>query len=129
MWIIALVAVVLLVGGCAGPQPTLAPSPKLQEVGPEQAQRDVLECTSEADRTVPVSEAERAAQESAAIPGRIAGGTNLPSSPNPVTGGGSGGFIPGPPRPTSPGPTVTPVWRAAVERCLAGRGYTVSGWK
>ena len=50
MRIIAFAATMLLAAGCAGPQPTLAPSAKLQEVGPEQAQRDVLECMSLADR-------------------------------------------------------------------------------
>ncbi len=119
MWFIALVTVFALVGGCAGPQPALAPSAKLQEVGPEQAQRDVLECMSLADRTTPISGAERAAQDTATIPGRMAGATQLPS----------GEVIAGPPRPTTSAPTASPAWKATVERCLAGRGYTVSGWK
>ena len=119
MRIIAFVAVFLLVGGCAGPQPMLAPSPKLQEAGPERSQGDVRECMAQADHSTPVSGAERAAQDAAAIPGRVSGGTNVPG----------GGVIPGPARPASPGPTASPVWKAAVERCLADRGYTVSGWK
>ena len=119
MRIIAFVAVFLIMGGCAGPQPALAPSAKLQEVGPERGQTDVRECMAVADHSAPVSGTERAAQETAAIPGRVADGTNIPG----------GGVIPGPARPVSPGPTATPVWKAAVERCLGDRGYTISGWK
>ena len=119
MWIIALVTLVLFLAGCGAPQPVLAPSPKLQEAGPERTQADVRECMAQADHSTPVSGTERAAQDAAAIPGRVSGGTNIPG----------GGVIPGPARPTSPGPTATPVWKAAVERCLADRGYSVSGWK
>jgi hypothetical protein len=72
-----------------------------------------------ADRSTPVSGAERAAVETAAISGRMAGGTRVPG----------GGIIEGPPRSTSPGPTASPAWKAAVERCLMERGYTVGGWQ
>jgi len=116
---IVLIVALLLVAGCGTPQPVFAPSPRLQEAGPERAQSDVRECMAVADHATPVSGAERAAQDSAAIPGRVAGGTNIPG----------GGVIPGPTRPVSPGPTSSPAWKAAVERCLAERGYTVSGWK
>ena len=119
MRIILLFGMCLLVAGCGTPQPMLAPSPKLQEAGPEQARTDARECMSEADRSTPVSGAERAAQESAAIPGRVAGGTNIPG----------GGVIPGPTRPASPGPTASPAWKATVERCLAERGYKVERWE
>lgn len=119
MRIFTLVVAVLLVTGCGAPQPMLAPSPKLQEAGPERTQADVRECMAEANRSTPVSGTERAAQDTATIPGRMAGGTNIPG----------GGVIEGPPRPTSLGPTASPAWKAAVERCLTERGYAVRGWE
>jgi hypothetical protein len=119
MWIIFSAVVWLLVAGCGGPRPMLAPSPKLQEAGEAQAQDDIRECISLADRSTAMSETERTAQESAAIPGRMAGGTRVPG----------GGVIEGPPRSTAPGPIASPAWKAAVERCLKERGYAVESWK
>lgn len=119
MRIVTLIVALFLVGGCAGPQPVLAPSSKLQETGSAQAQSDIRECMEQADRSAPLSGAERAAQDAASIPGRMAGATQLPG----------GEVIAGPPRPTASAPTASPAWKAAVERCLAERGHTVERWK
>lgn len=116
---LALIVAVALGTGCAAPQPILAPSPRLQQAGSAQAQQEIRECMRIADRAAPLGGAERAAQESAAIPGRTAGTTRLPG----------GGIVEGPPRATAPDPTVSPAWRTAVERCLTERGYRVDRWE
>lgn len=119
MRILLVLIAMLLAAACGAPRPVLAPSPRLQEAGEAQAQVDIRECMSLADRSTPASGAERAAEESAAISGRMVGGTTVPG----------GGVIPGPARSASPGPVTSPDWKAAVERCLTERGYAVGTWK
>jgi hypothetical protein len=115
----ALALLTLVAAGCAAPQPVLAPSPRLQEEGPAAGKRAVRECLALADRTAPMSGAERVARESAAGAGRMAGATRLPG----------GAVIEGPARPTTSAPLASPAWRAVVERCLTERGYAVQRWE
>jgi len=116
---LALVLLPLLAAACAAPRPVLGPSPRLEEGGPAAGVRAVRECLALADRTAPITGAERTAQEAAAAAGPMAGATRLPG----------GAVIEGPPRPSQPAPLVSPAWKAAAERCLAERGYTVQRWE
>ena len=109
----------ILLAGCAASTPVLSPNSHLQQVGQEQARRDILECQNLADQSAQPTSAERTAQDTALQPRRgevIAGGaiTAPPPLPSPAAAAPIRG---------------TPTWKDSVSRCLRERGYELTGWE
>ncbi|OPY90626.1 MAG: hypothetical protein A4E72_00573 [Syntrophus sp. PtaU1.Bin208] len=123
----------LLLAGCAS-GPVLYPNAHLQKVGEAQAQKDVAECESLADRYVK-SDAGLAAAKSTAIGG--AGGAVIGGAAGAVTGnlgrglgvgaatGAAAGLVHGIIQASEP----SPVFKNFMVRCLQERGYEVIGWE
>jgi outer membrane lipoprotein SlyB len=113
---------VIFLAGCAATTPVLSPSAHLQQVGPDQARRDISECKDLADRSVQPLSAERVARDAALEPRR---GETIGITGRVLTG------APAPsPYPPPSGPIQgTPAWQGFVSRCLQERGYNVTGWE
>lgn len=111
----------VLLAGCAASNPVLSPNAHLQQVGQEQARRDIRQCKALADQSVPPSPAEKTAYDTA-----IGAGSR---EPVPSVGGvlppRSGTPAPPPARPTE----ISPAWKDVVSRCLKERGYEITGWE
>ena len=114
--------VAVILAGCATSNPILAPNAHLQQVGQEQARRDISQCKALADRSLPPTPAERAAQETA-LGGRR--GEALGVTGGVITGAPAGSGPLAPVRPIE----GTPAWKDFVSRCLAERAYEVTGWE
>jgi len=122
--------------GCAHSQsPALYPNAKLQQVGKEQADRDVGACRQMADEYVSNPMAKDAAR-GGAIGG--VGGAAVGAVAGAVTGHGAGrgaavgaatgataGAVHGAAKDVGP----TPAYKGFVNRCLRERGYEVVGWQ
>lgn len=122
MKLLLILGVILFLAGCAATNPVLSPNAHLQQVGKDQAQRDISECQDLADRSVQPTPAERVAQETAIQPRRgesvgVAGG-GINVAPPPV-------LTPAPAAPTR----GSSAWKDFVSRCLRDRGYELAGWE
>jgi outer membrane lipoprotein SlyB len=122
--------------GCARTQsPVLYPNAKLQQVGPEQAERDIEQCRALAARHVPSAagkEVGRGAAVGAASGAAIGGVAGAVSGRGAGTGaavgaatGATAGAVGGVAKQTVP----SPVYKEFVARCLRERGYDVIGWQ
>ena len=136
-WSLCLAAATVMLGsGCAHSQnPVLYPNAKLQQVGREQAERDIEACRTMASEHVD-STAGKDIGKGAAV--GAAGGAAVGAVGGAVTGRGAGlgaavgaatgataGVVHGAAKQTSP----SPVYRQFVNRCLRERGYEVVGWQ
>ncbi|WP_342349077.1 glycine zipper family protein [uncultured Nitrospira sp.] len=130
---LSICSVFLLVLGCSGPRPILYPNNHLQQVGPDQAERDVEECQKLAEDYVPEHEASTVAGNTAvgagagsavgAVSGALRGGVGIGAAIGAATGA-TVGLIRGLFQASQP----TPAHKAFVNRCLAERGYDSIGW-
>ena len=126
----------LALGGCASSQsPVLYPNAKLQQVGREQASRDIEECRKLADDYVQSTAAKDVAKGAAvggaagaaigAVGGAVSGrGAGTGAAVGAATGA-TAGAVHGAAKQTEP----SPVYKRYVDRCLGERGYEVIGWQ
>jgi outer membrane lipoprotein SlyB len=126
----------LLLMGCASMQhPVLYPNAYLQQVGQQEAERDIAACREMADAYVQ-RRAGRDVARNTAVGG--AGGAAIGAVGGAVSGGGAGrgaaigaatgataGALSGLAKQTTP----SPVYKNFVDRCLRERGYEVIGWQ
>ncbi|MFO0775791.1 MAG: hypothetical protein U0172_14110 [Nitrospiraceae bacterium] len=131
-----------MVAGCSGPQPILYPTPKVQQMGPDAIEDEIDACRKVADQV--------GADEGSNQAGRAAGSTAMGAGVG-AAGGAIGGAISGGGvgigaligaatgavwglfswmfgwmvTPAQPSQTYVNV----VNRCLAEKGYDVSGWQ
>ncbi|PYM28657.1 MAG: cell envelope biogenesis protein OmpA [Candidatus Rokuibacteriota bacterium] len=132
---VALAALGALAGCAHSQSPVLYPNAKLQQVGKEQADRDVEACRQMASEYVSNPMAKDAAK-GGAIGG--VGGAAVGAVAGAVTGHGAGrgaavgaatgataGAVHGAAKDVGP----TPVYKGFVNRCLRERGYEVVGWQ
>jgi len=134
-WILTAIVVI----GCAGPEPVLRSNKQLQLYGKQAGQKESEACQKQAEQSglrPGVSQSGNAA--SGALLGGIIGGAIGASvgliggsagvAIGAAAGGGLGligGMIGGAYKPLEPDQP----YADAVARCLAGKGYEVSGWK
>jgi hypothetical protein len=125
-----------LAGGCASSQkPVLYPNAYLQQVGKEQADRDVEACRELASEHVSGTAGKDIAK-STAVAG--AGGAAVGAVAGAVSGRGVGtgaaigaatgataGAVHGAAKQSGP----SPVYKNFVDRCLREKGYEVIGWQ
>ncbi|MBI1735697.1 MAG: cell envelope biogenesis protein OmpA [Candidatus Rokubacteria bacterium] len=133
-----------LAGACAGSQkPVLYPNAKVQEVGREQAERDVDDCRRLAGDYVKNTAAKDIGKDAAvggatgaatgaaggavhgAVSGRGAGGGAATGAAVGAAAGATAGAVRGAVKNTEP----SPIYKEFVNRCLAERGYQVLGWQ
>lgn len=137
------VALALLLVGCAAQRPVLYPNDQLRRVGTAVADRDINYCMSQADEyTSSSSRAGRVAEgavtqggTSAAVgaaAGAAGGAIVGRAGPSAAVGAAGGlaagtvsGLIVGLSRKESP----SPLYRNFVDRCLRERGYDPIGWE
>jgi hypothetical protein len=131
-------------GACARSQkPVLYPNAKVQEVGREQAERDVEDCRRLAGEYVDDSAAKEIGKDAAvggatgaatgaaggavhgAISRRGAGSGAATGAAVGAAAGATAGAVRGAVKKTEP----SPIYKAFVNRCLAERGYQVLGWQ
>jgi len=115
----------LTLAGCAS-SPQLYPNPKYQQVGKEQADRDVNDCQYQADQTVGSHTAQNAGV--GAVGGAAAGAALGAISGNPGTGAAVGGIFGGGAGAASSASSTSDIKHRFVNQCLAERGYQVLGW-
>lgn len=99
---LAILLGIVLVAGCAAPQPLLYPNTRLRQVGPEQAHADIAACAQHARQYVrshPASTADGRAE--------------------------TGSFM----RRLFTWNDPSPAERNYTDMCLRGRGYLPIGWK
>jgi len=131
-----LIAACLLIVGCAGPKPILYPNAHLNNIGQEQADRDISECQAIAKKYASSSNAgENIASStvmgagmgaaSGAVGGAISGSAGSGSMIG-AAAGATVGLIRGLFQIQRTGPNRT--YTNFVDRCLAERGYESAGW-
>ena len=134
--VVAVLAVTLLLFGCASTQhPVLYPNVHLQQVGQQQAERDIDTCHQMASAYVQRSPGKDVASKTA-MGG--AGGAAIGAVGGTVSGGGAGrgaaigaatgataGALGGLVKQAAP----SPIYKNFVDRCLRERGYEVIGWQ
>ena len=126
--------IVLLVAGCAGPQPVLYPNAQFKQGGQPSAESAIAQCRQRADSAKLDESSGRVVKDTAggaligsvvgAAVGAVSGDVGRGAAIG-AAGGGSRGLIGGLFRSKDPGP----VYQAYVNRCLSERGYEVIGWK
>lgn len=134
MVLIAFIAAVMFLAGCASQRPVLYPNAYLKKVGEEQAQRDIADCERLADEYVRSDEGVKVAKSTAA---GGAGGAVVGTAVGAVTGdigrgagvgaaaGAAGGLVRGVSRASEP----DPLYKNFVNKCLRDKGYEPIGWK
>jgi len=133
--LIAAVAGLMALAGCATQRPVLYPNSKYNHVGPEIAQRDIDDCirlaeshgiTHDSGGKVARRGAEGAAVGGAAgaaagaVRGNVGQGAGVGAAAGAAAGATRGAIHSG-----EPGS----VYKGFVQRCLRERGYDVIGWK
>lgn len=93
---------IVLVAGCAAPQPLLYPNTRLRQVGPERAHADIAACVQHARQYV-------RSHPTASADGRAATGSSVHR--------------------LFTWNDLTPAERNYTDKCLRGRGYLPIGWK
>lgn len=126
-----------LLGGCAAvqTQPVLYPNAKFKQSGEAQAQRDVNDCVTLAERAGAAAgsgpivrggmQGAAIGGAAAAVGGLIRGGNVLNDAAAGAAIGGTAGAVSGAFQNSEGGA----VYHNFVGRCLAERGYEVIGWK
>jgi len=134
--VVGLMSVVLTAGACARSQkPVLYPNLHLQEVGKDQADRDIEACRELAANYVPNTMGKEVAKDSAvggvggaavgAVGGAVSGyGAGSGAAVGAATGAAAG-VVHGALSHTEP----TPVYKNYVDQCLREKGYEVIGWQ
>lgn len=129
-----LLALVIVVTGCATTGPVLYPNEHLKRVGEAQAHRDIEECDRLAEAYVK-SDAGKEAAKSTVAGG--AAGAVIGGAAGAVTGslrrgsavgaaaGAAAGLVRGISRASEP----SPIHKRFVEKCLRERGYEPIGWQ
>lgn len=129
-------AVAVGLAGCTSTQsPVLYPNAHLQQVGQEQAERDIAACRELADQNVPSAAGKEIAKDTAigavggaavgAVAGAVSGhGAGRGAAIGGATGG-TAGAVHGAAKQTGP----SPVYKNFVNRCLREKGYDVIGWQ
>ncbi len=128
----SLVLVVALgVVGCASTQsPVLYPNAHRQQVGQEQAERDIAACRELASQNVPSAAGKEIGKDTAvgavgAVAGAVSGhGAGRGAAIGAATGG-TAGAVHGAAKQVEP----SPVYKNFVNRCLREKGYEVIGWQ
>lgn len=130
---LALISILLLGSGCAGPRPILYPNSHLKQVGQDQAEGDIEECEQLAEEYVPENETATVAGNTAvgagvggatgAVGGAIRGAAGSGAAVGAAVGA-TAGLIRGLFQASQP----TPTFKAFVNRCLHERGYESIGW-
>ncbi|MCH9638297.1 MAG: hypothetical protein K0U40_02280 [Betaproteobacteria bacterium] len=129
-----LIAGCFLIAGCAGPKPILYPNAHLNNIGQEQADRDIAECQaiakkylspSDTGENIAISTVRGAGMGAAsgAVGGAISGSAGSGSMIG-AAAGATFGLIRGLFQRTGPNRTYTTI----VDRCLVERGYETAGW-
>lgn len=129
-------ALVLMIVGCATQRPVLYPNAKLKRVGNEVAQRDVDDCMQLAEQYgVSPGRGDKAARgagagaaiggATGAVAGAISGRNVIDSAARGAAIGGTAGAVGGATRSDRP----SEPYRGFVQRCLREGGYDVIGWQ
>jgi hypothetical protein len=131
----AILAICVLLAGCADKRPVLYPNARLKQAGTEAAQRDVDECLRLAREGG--ADDERGAEVAKSTAGGAVVGGAVGAATGAVlgsvgrgvaagaAGGAAGGLVHGLFRSSDP----DPVFKAWVDRCLREKGYDPIGWK
>jgi hypothetical protein len=129
-------AALLLVAGCASPEPVLYPNDHLAYVGKAAAEDDVDDCRHMAE-SAGANKGQGSGEQAAggavvggAIGGAAgaAGGAVVGSAGAGAAVGAASGAAAGFMRGLFKGPKPSPAYRNFVNRCLGDRGYEVVGW-
>jgi uncharacterized protein YcfJ len=126
----------LTLAGCAGAQkPVLYPNDHLQQVGQEQAERDIEACRKFASEHVAGTAAKDIGKDTVvgaaggaaigAVGGAVSGGGAGRGAAIGAATGGTAGAVHGAVKQTEP----SPIYKQFVNRCLRERGYDVVGWQ
>lgn len=124
----------LLAAACAAPRPKFYPNDKYPSVGDEQADKDVDECLGKAKEYLKENPLKPVARKTAwgaaggAVVGAVVGaitGDFKGAVESGAAAGGAVGLVGG----AAESATPDQVQRAYTDRCLAGKGYDVLGWK
>lgn len=133
-------AVCIVIGvlpmGCARMQsPILYPNAYLQQVGKQQADKDIDECREFASHYVPSTAAQDVAKTTGigaaagaaigAVAGAVGGGGAGRGAAIGAATGGTAGVAGGLVKQSDP----SPAYKGFVDRCLRERGYEVAGWQ
>lgn len=132
---IVLVVTLGLVGCSSTQSPVLYPNAHLQQVGQEQAERDIAACRELASQYVPSAAGKEIAKDTAvgvvggaavgAVAGAVSGhGAGRGAAIGAATGG-TAGAVHGAAKQVNP----SPVYKNFVNRCLREKGYEVIGWQ
>lgn len=129
-----LLVFLITTSGCAGPKPVLYPNQHLQQVGEEQADKDIEECEALAKDYVASSGVSTVAGNTVvgagvggatgAVGGAIRGGAGIGAAVGAAMGA-TVGFFRGLFQASEPSPTH----KTFVNRCLRERGYESIGWE
>jgi outer membrane lipoprotein SlyB len=132
---LAVIALGLLLAGCAARNPVLYPNEQMQRVGSAAAERDIEECKSRAEQYVKdpgrggdiARDTAIGAGTGAAVGAAVGavGGNAGRGAAQGAAGGATGGLIHG----IFSGSEPSPVYKNFVERCLRERGYEPIGWQ
>ena len=124
----------IAISGCAGPRPVLYPNQHLQQVGEEQANKDIEDCEALAKDYVASRGAETVAGNTVvgagvggatgAVGGAIRGGAGIGAAVGAAMGATIGLF-----RGLFQASEPTPTHKTFVNRCLRERGYESIGWE
>ncbi len=130
----SLMVCLTVASGCSGPRPVLYPNRHLQQVGEDQASRDIEECQKLAEDYVASGGAATVAGNTVvgagvggatgAVGGAIRGGAGIGAAVGAATGATLGLF-----RGLFQASEPSPTHKAFVNRCLGERGYESIGWE
>lgn len=133
--VLFVLAAVLLLSGCAPQRPVFYPNAKLQQVGIDQAQRDIDECIALARQSGasgdPASDVARRTATSSAIgaAGGAAAGAVRGNAGRGAAAGAAGGAAVGLTSGLIKSQDLDPITKRWVEACLQERGYRTVGWQ
>jgi hypothetical protein len=129
-------AALLLIAGCAAPEPVLYPNDHLAYVGRDAAEEDIDDCQDMAE-SAGANKGEGSGEQAAggavvggAVGGAAgaAGGAVVGSAGRGAAVGAAAGAAGGLVRGLFKGPKPSSAYRNFVNRCLYDRGYEVVGW-
>jgi len=133
----AVICVLLLLSGCAGPKPILYPNAHLQVVGQETAKDDIAECREMAE----AAGAKEGQGKAGQVAGRTAAGAGVGAASGAVGGAISGAAGAGSLIGAASGATIGLLsgifsrpnlgqgYINFVNRCLSEKGYEPVGWE